>query len=90
MNDRYLGRLENIGLFFDGHKPGFLDGTVAARGPGMRDVGYFLAGTLKQRDQRHHLEMLQHYRQELLNNGVAAPSIDELLRQFSWHIVKST
>lgn len=54
----------------------------------MRDVGYFLAGTLTPEDQQnHHLEMLDYYRQQLLKQGVAAPGLDELLLQYSWHAV---
>lgn len=81
------GDVHDGNLFFDGDTPGFLDWAVAARGPGMRDVGYFLAGTLTSEDQHHHLDLLEHYRQQLLAHGVPAPSLDELLLQYSWHAV---
>jgi thiamine kinase-like enzyme len=81
------GDVHDGNLFFDGDKPGFLDWAVASRGPGMRDVGYFLAGTLKPEDHHHHLDLLEYYRQQLLAHGVSAPALDELLLQYSWHAV---
>lgn len=81
------GDVHDGNLFFDVDAPGFLDWAVVARGPGMRDVGYFLAGTLTSEDQHHHLDLLAYYRQQLLAHGAPAPSLDELLLQYSWHAV---
>jgi hypothetical protein len=52
----------------------------------MRDVGYFLAGTLSPEDQRaHNKELMFYYRKQLLANGAPAPSAEELWRQYQWH-----
>ncbi len=80
------GDVHDGNLFFDGDRPGFLDWAVLARGPAMRDVGYFLAGTLKPGDQQEHrLELLDYYRGQLVAAGVAAPPPDYLYRQYQWH-----
>lgn len=80
------GDVHDGNLFFDGDVPGFLDWALVARGPAMRDVGYFLAGTLSPEDQQaHQQDMLAYYREQLLANGVAAPAEQELWRQYQWH-----
>jgi hypothetical protein len=57
-----------------------------ARGPAMRDVGYFLAGTLSPEDQQaHQQDMLAYYREQLLANGAAAPTQQGLWQQYQWH-----
>ena len=79
------GDVHDGNLFFDGG-PGFLDWALVARGPAMRDVGYFLAGTLSPEDQRaHNKELMSYYRKQLLANGAPAPSAEELWRQYQWH-----
>lgn len=82
------GDVHDGNLFLDGENTGLLDWAVVARGPGMRDVGYFLAGTLSPEDQqKHHLEMLDYYRLQLLEQGVTGVNLDDLLLQYSWHAV---
>jgi thiamine kinase-like enzyme len=79
------GDVHDGNLFFDGG-PGFLDWALVARGPAMRDVGYFLAGTLSPEDQRaHNKELMSYYRKQLLANGAPAPAAEELWRQYQWH-----
>ena len=80
------GDVHDGNLFSDGDEPGFLDWALAARAPGMRDVGYFLAGTLSPEDQSlHGREMLAWYRDQLLANGAPAPTPQELWQQYQWH-----
>lgn len=80
------GDVHDGNLFFDGNEPGFLDWALVARGPAMRDIGYFLAGTLSPQDQRASgREMLTYYREQLLALGIAAPAAQELWQQYQWH-----
>jgi hypothetical protein len=79
------GDVHDGNLFMDGHKPGFLDWAVLSRGPGMRDVGYFLAGMLESGDREFFTELIAHYRSELVANDVAPPPMDELMCQQQWH-----
>jgi len=80
------GDVHDGNLFYDADKPGFLDWALVARGPAMRDVGYFLAGTLSPEDQkRHQWDLLLYYREQLSANGAPAPSMEELWRQCQWH-----
>ena len=80
------GDVHDANLFYDKDRPGFLDWALVARGPAMRDVGYFLAGTLTARDQRESAaDLLRHYRGQLLALGAKAPSLETLWRQYQWH-----
>jgi aminoglycoside phosphotransferase (APT) family kinase protein len=80
------GDVHDANLFFDAGEPGFLDWALVARGPAMRDVGYFLAGTLTAQDQRDSgRDLLTYYRQQLLALGAPAPSMQELWQQYQWH-----
>jgi aminoglycoside phosphotransferase (APT) family kinase protein len=80
------GDVHDANLFFDGDEPGFLDWALVARGPAMRDVGYFLAGTLSPDDQRAWgRDMVVFYRDQLLALDVPAPSMQELWQQYQWH-----
>jgi thiamine kinase-like enzyme len=80
------GDVHDGNLFYDADQPGFLDWAMVARGPAMRDVGYFLAGYLTPEDQqRHGSEMLAYYREQLLSLGVPAPTEAELWQQYQWH-----
>jgi hypothetical protein len=80
------GDVHDANLFYDADKPGFLDWAMVARGPAMRDTGYFLAGTLTPHDQRESgRELLDYYRKQLLALGAPAPSTDELWQQYQWH-----
>jgi aminoglycoside/choline kinase family phosphotransferase len=80
------GDVHDGNLFYDAGEPGFLDWAMVARAPALRDVGYFLAGTLTPEDQRDHgAQMLSYYREQLLGLGVPAPSTQEIWRQYQWH-----
>mgnify|MGYP003666792784 CR=1 FL=1 len=80
------GDVHDGNLFYDADQPGFLDWAMVARGPAMRDVGYFLAGYLTPEDQqRHGPEMLAYYREQLRALGVSAPTEAELWQQYQWH-----
>ena len=74
-------------LFMDGNLPGFLDWALVARAPAMRDVGYFLAATLRPGDRKHLRPLVDSYRDGLLAAGVTPPSQRDLLEQFRWHAV---
>lgn len=81
------GDVHDGNLFFDGNHPGFLDWAILARGPGMRDVGYFLAGTMTPNDREaHQREMLVHYRDQLITGGIVPPSLADLWRQYQCHV----
>lgn len=80
------GDVHDANLFYDADEPGFLDWAMVARGPSMRDTGYFLAGTLTPQHQRESgRELLEYYRKQLLAFGAPAPSIQELWQQYQWH-----
>jgi aminoglycoside/choline kinase family phosphotransferase len=80
------GDVHDGNLFYERDHPGFLDWAIVARCNPVRDVGYFLAGTLTPQDQRDHgLELLRHYREALLRQGVDAPPLEELYRYYQWH-----
>lgn len=80
------GDVHDANLFYDAGKPGFLDWAMVARGPAMRDTGYFLAGTLTPHDQRESgSELMDYYRKQLLAHGAPAPSTQELWQQYQWH-----
>ncbi len=72
--------------FLDGARPGLFDWGVVAKGPGMRDVGYFLAGTLRAQHRALVPDLLAHYCEQLLRRGVASPpGPEELWAQYQWH-----
>jgi thiamine kinase-like enzyme len=79
------GDAHDANLFFDNGRPGFLDWAIVSKAPGMRDVGYFLAGTLTQEHLPMARGLLGEYRDLLLAQGVPAPSLDALWQQFQWH-----
>ena len=80
------GDVHDGNLFYDNGEPGLLDWALVSRGPGMRDVGYFMAGTLTPLDQREAAhELIAHYRAQLLAHGAPAPSDQELWQQYQWH-----
>ena len=80
------GDVHDGNLFLDGGEPGFLDWALLARGPGMRDVGYFLAGTLAPEHRGLARELIAEYRQQLLAAGCDAPALDELWLQYRQHV----
>jgi thiamine kinase-like enzyme len=80
------GDVHDGNLFYDAGEPGFLDWAMVARAPALRDVGYFLAGTLTPQDQRDHgAQMLSYYREQLLALDITAPPMQELWQQYQWH-----
>lgn len=80
------GDVHDANLFLDGDEPGFLDWALVARAPAMRDVGYFLAGTLTPEHRAgHDRELVAYYREQLIACGAPAPSMDELWQQYQWH-----
>jgi len=80
------GDVHDGNLFLDGKTPGFLDWALLARGTGMRDVAYFLAGTMSVQDRElEQGNMLVHYRDTLLHAGIDAPDIEQLWQEYRWH-----
>lgn len=80
------GDVHDGNFFYAGDQPGLLDWAILSRGPALRDVGYFLAGTVEQGDQADWgRELIQYYRSELLAAGVDAPTEAELWEQYQWH-----
>jgi len=79
------GDPHDANLFYCDGRPGYLDWAIAARAPGMRDVGYFLAGTLSPEHRQHGRELVDYYRKQLLAAGAPAPALEELWQQYQWH-----
>jgi aminoglycoside/choline kinase family phosphotransferase len=80
------GDVHDGNLFLDNQEPGFLDWAILARGPGMRDVAYFLAGTLQPEHRELARELIGEYRGQLLAAGCDAPLLDELWLQYRRHV----
>ncbi|MFT4518179.1 MAG: hypothetical protein ACI9JM_000560 [Halioglobus sp.] len=79
------GDAHDANLYYN-DEPGFLDWAICAQAPGMRDVGYFLAGTLTPDDQRAHgAELVEYYRAALLTLGAPAHSSEVTWSQYQWH-----
>jgi hypothetical protein len=82
------GDVHDGNLFYDEAlgEPGFLDWAIVGRTSCMRDVAYFLSGTLKPEDLAVHLrQLLEDYYEQLHFQGVGAIDKDELWEQFTWH-----
>ena len=63
--------------------PGFYD-LLPMRTAPMIEVSYHITNVLDQGDRRRHdRELVDHYRNELIRNGVEPPSLDELMYQFA-------
>jgi hypothetical protein len=63
--------------------PGFYDSLPMRTAP-MVEISYFMTNVLDHGDRRRYdKDLVAHYRDELLRNGVAAPSLDELMHQFA-------
>jgi aminoglycoside/choline kinase family phosphotransferase len=83
-------------LFVDGGRTGFYDWAVASRGPGVRDVGYFLCNSLPIETRRAEEEsLLARYRSALARNGVeldaeTAYTQYRLFAVYSWIAAAST
>lgn len=87
--DSHLGN-----LFEDpsGAEPeiGFLDWAVASRGPGMRDVAYYLSNSMPVPLRRaRERDLLARYRAGLLSAGVEAPAPEALWRRYRLHVAYS-
>jgi phosphotransferase family enzyme len=80
------GDVHDGNLFMDSGEPGFLDWALLARGPGMRDVGYFLAGSLAVEHRPLARELIGEYREQLLAAGCAAPTLEQLWLQYRQHV----
>jgi aminoglycoside phosphotransferase (APT) family kinase protein len=83
-------------LFVDAGRTGFYDWAVAGRGPGVRDVAYFLCNSLPVQTRRAEEEpLLSRYRTRLADRGV---TLDEhtareqyrLFSVYSWIAAAST
>jgi thiamine kinase-like enzyme len=83
-------------LFVDGDRTGFYDWAVAGRGPGVRDVAYFLCNSLPvELRRREEASLLARYRSGLAGRGV---TLDEhtaheqyrLFSVYSWIAAAST
>ena len=83
-------------LFVDGGRTGFYDWAVAGRGPGVRDVAYFLCNSLPIATRRAEEEsLLARYRSALARNGVeldadTAHTQYRLFAVYSWIAAAST
>jgi aminoglycoside phosphotransferase (APT) family kinase protein len=83
-------------LFVDDGRTGFFDWAVAGRGPGVRDVAYFLCNSLPIETRRAEEEsLLARYRAGLADNGVAlddrtAHEQYRLFAVYSWIAAAST
>ena len=81
------GDVHDGNLFTDGGRPGFLDWALVARGPGMRDLAYFVSGSMSPDDREAQQEVLiTAYQQRLLERGVFAPEFGELWQQYQHHV----
>lgn len=62
--------------------PGFFD-SLASTAPGMLEVAYHISGSVDAGDRRRwEGSLVQIYLDELIRNGVDAPSFDEAMRQY--------
>ena len=83
-------------LFVDGGRTGFFDWAVAGRGPGMRDVAYFLCNSLPVETRRsEQASLIARYRSALAAQGVAldedtAYSQYRLFSVYAWIAAAST
>jgi hypothetical protein len=72
----YDFRVDN--LFFEGDKVIVLDWQAIARGQGLYDLSYFLAGSLTiEARQASERSLVERYRRGLSDGGVAVPASDE-------------
>jgi aminoglycoside phosphotransferase (APT) family kinase protein len=84
------GDVHDGNLFYDERRgvPGFLDWALLAQGPGMRDVAYFLAGTLSPEEQlQEYPALLQFYRDALQRQGVSVPGTAQMDREYALQAV---
>jgi len=82
------GDVHDGNLFYDEVRaePGFIDWAIVGKTSCMRDVAYFMTGTLEPEDRaRRQRELLEFYYAALAEQGVSELRPDELWRQFQWH-----
>lgn len=76
--DPHLGN-----LFLDGDEVGFLDWACVCRGPGLRDVAYFLGSSVETELRRaEERAFLAHYLDVLGRAGAPAPDLDDAWREY--------
>lgn len=69
--------------FLDGGKTGFLDWAVVSRGPGLRDVAYFMSNSVDTELRRAEEKALLHrYLEVLAAAGAPAPDFDAAWRAY--------
>ncbi len=69
-------------LYFIGERVGFLDWQVVQRGPGLRDLSYFLINSISTETRREHeRRIIAEYLAVLRELGVAAPTLDQAWEQ---------
>jgi thiamine kinase-like enzyme len=87
--DSHLGNLFEDGSPAD-PEIGFLDWAVLSRGPGIRDVAYYLSNSmptaLRRAEER---SLLDHYREMLLAHGAPAPPAETLWHRYRLHAAYS-
>jgi aminoglycoside phosphotransferase (APT) family kinase protein len=75
------GHLGN--MFLDRGTVGFLDWACVSRGPGLRDVAYFMCNSLDTEFRRAEQDaLLRRYLEVLTDAGAPAPSFDEAWRAY--------
>ncbi|MFK7977946.1 MAG: phosphotransferase [Halioglobus sp.] len=79
------GDVHDGNFYYDSDQPGLLDWAIVSRGPAMRDVAYFLTGSLRSEHQAWAKPLVEYYLQELSKHCTDAPSFDEIWQQFQWH-----
>ncbi|WP_170287314.1 phosphotransferase [Halioglobus maricola] len=73
-------------MFSDAGEPGFLDWALLAKTNPMRDVGYFLAGTVQPADLADGVQdLFAYYRNALEAEGVNTPPAAEMYRDCQLH-----
>jgi hypothetical protein len=76
--DTHLG---NLYVDIDG-EPGWFD-SQPHHGPALHEVAYHLTCALDVADRRaHERDLVAHYLRELAGHGIAAPTLDEAMRQY--------
>lgn len=83
--DSHLGN-----LFLDAGRVGLLDWACTARGPGLRDVAYFLCNSISSELRREQeRSLLERYLAGLTRAGAPAPGIDEAFERYRRYAVCS-
>jgi hypothetical protein len=84
-SDTHVG---NTYIAADG-TPAFFD-AQPTRGPHMLEIAYNLSCAIDSGDRRAwEVPLIRHYLDELASHGVAAPSLDEALRQYAIYLARA-